>query len=128
MKVWGNQIRKCIIEDSNRRLFKSNKISNNKNNKIIEKKGIPKEKKIYNKKKWDEIYEKRFGSKLKERNDKIEKKRKEKEAKIKKEEDTIIDNLNKKQELFNKRYGMKRNKSANNMTKSSNQSLNSNNN
>ena len=116
-----------LIEDSNRRLFKSQKISNRKNNKIIEKKGIPKEKKIYNKKKWDEIYEKRFGSKLKERNDKIEKKRKEKEEKIKKEEDTIIDNLNKKQELFNKRYGMKRNKSANNMTKSSNQSLNSNN-
>ena len=63
---------------------------------------------------------------MKERNDKLEQKRKEKEAEIKKEEDIIINNLNKKQEIFNKRYGMKRNNSANNLTKSSNHSLNSN--
>ena len=122
-----------LIEDSNRRLFKSKKNQkknkeekkNNKknnNNKIIVKKEI----KTFNKKKWDEIYEKRFGSKLKERNDKLEKKRKEKEEKIKKEEDTIIDNLNKKQELLNQKYGMKRNISANNLTKSSLHSLNGN--
>ena len=126
-----------LIEDSNRRLFKSKKISNKKNkenkdiknnkkNNIKEKKGNHVEKKTFSKKKWDEIYEKRFGSKLKERNDKLEQKRKEKEAEIKKEEDIIINNLNKKQEIFNKRYGMKRNNSANNLTKSSNHSLNSN--
>ena len=63
---------------------------------------------------------------MKERNDKLEQKRKEKEAEIKKEEDFFINNLNKKQEIFNKRYGMKRNNSANNLTKSSNHSLNSN--
>ena len=122
-----------LIEDSNRRLFKSKKNQKknkeekkdnkkNNNNKIIVKKEI----KPFNKKKWDEIYEKRFGSKLKERNDKLEKKRKEKEEKIKKEEDTIIDNLNKKQELLNQKYGMKRNISANNLTKSSLHSLNGN--
>ena len=128
-----------LIEDSNRRLFKSKKISNQKNkenkdidiksnkkNNININKGNHVEKKTFSKKKWDEIYEKRFGSKLKERNDKLEQKRKEKEAEIKKEEDIIINNLNKKQEIFNKRYGMKRNNSANNLTKSSNHSLNSN--
>jgi len=49
--------------------------------------------------------------------------RKQKEEKIKKEEDKIIDNLNKKQEIFNQRYGMKRNKSAHHLTKSSNNKL-----
>ena len=128
-----------LIEDSNRRLFKSKKISKQKNmneteikNKKINNncnkkiKGNYQGKKTFNKKKWDEVYEKRFSSKLKERNDKLEKKRKEKEEKIKKEEDNIIDNLNKKQEILNKRYGMKRNNSANNLTKSSIHSLNSN--
>ena len=104
-----------LIEDSNRRLFKTKKnerkkineekniktkeisVINNKN-KNPEKKEILKEKKVFNKKKWDEIYEKRFGSK-------------------------IIDNLNKKQEIFNQRYGMKRNKSAHHLTKSSNNKL-----
>ena len=129
-----------LIEDSNRRLFKTKKnerkkineekniktkeisVINNKN-KNSEKKEILKEKKVFNKKKWDEIYEKRFSSKLKERNDKLEKLRKQKEEKIKKEEDKIIDNLNKKQEIFNQRYGMKRNKSAHHLTKSSNNKL-----
>ena len=129
-----------LIEDSNRRLFKTKKnerkkineekniktkeisVINNKN-KNPEKKEILKEKKVFNKKKWDEIYEKRFSSKLKERNDKLEKLRKQKEEKIKKEEDKIIDNLNKKQEIFNQRYGMKRNKSAHHLTKSSNNKL-----
>ena len=130
-----------LIEDSNRRLFKSKKISKQKNKNEIEinnkkngdciiknkkTKVNYKEKNTYNKKKWDEIYEKRFGSKLKERNDKLEKKRKEKEEQIKKEEDNIIDNLNKKQEILNQRYGMKRNKSANNLTKSSIHGLTSN--
>ena len=132
-----------LIEDSNRRLFKTKKnerkkineekniktkeisVINNKN-KNPEKKEILKEKKVFNKKKWDEIYEKRFTSKLKERNDKLEKLRKQKEEKIKKEEDKIIDNLNKKQEIFNQRYGMKRNKSAHHLTKSSNNKLNKN--
>ena len=132
-----------LIEDSNRRLFKTKKnerkkineekniktkeisVINNKN-KNPEKKEILKEKKVFNKKKWDEIYEKRFSSKLKERNDKLEKLRKQKEEKIKKEEDKIIDNLNKKQEIFNQRYGMKRNKSAHHLTKSSNNKLNKN--
>ena len=132
-----------LIEDSNRRLFKTKKnerkkineekniktkeisVINNKN-KNSEKKEILKEKKVFNKKKWDEIYEKRFSSKLKERNDKLEKLRKQKEEKIKKEEDKIIDNLNKKQEIFNQRYGMKRNKSAHHLTKSSNNKLNKN--
>ena len=53
-------------------------------------------------------------------------KEEEKEEKIKKEEDTIIDNLNKQQELYSQRYGMKRNKSANNLTKPSIHSLNNN--
>ena len=53
---------------------------------------------------------------MKQRNDKLEQKRKEKEAEIKKEEHNIINNLNKKQEIFNQRYGMKRNISANNLT------------
>ena len=132
-----------LIEDSNRRLFKTKKnerkkineekniktkeisVINNKN-KNPEKKEILKGKKVFNKKKWDEIYEKRFSSKLKERNDKLEKLRKQKEEKIKKEEDKIIDNLNKKQEIFNQRYGMKRNKSAHHLTKSSNNKLNKN--
>jgi len=141
-----------LIEDSNRRLINTKKIikqkernetdinnknnnnnkdnknkDNNKNKIIINKKSNNKViKNNYNKKAWDEIYEKRFGSKLKERNDKIEKKRKEKEAQIKKEEDSIIDNLNKKQEILNQRYNMKRNNSANNLTKSSIHSLNTN--
>ena len=34
--------------------------------------------KTFNQKKWDEIYEKRFGSKLKEKNEKLEKLRKDK--------------------------------------------------
>ena len=78
-----------LIEDSNRRLFKSKKISNQKNKKEQDiknnnkknnininnnikgrKAGNPAEKKTFSKKKWDEIYEKRFGSKLKQRNDK----------------------------------------------------------
>ena len=119
-----------LIEDSNRRLCKSKKIINKKepkemkiNNKKKEKKEI---KKSFSKKKWDEIYEKRFKSKLKERNKKLEKKRKEKEEKIKKEEDSIINNLNKQQALFSKRYGIKRNNSENNIIKFSTHSLNSN--
>ena len=133
-----------LIEDSNRRLFKTKKtlkqkdrsetdinIKNNDNKKMnnlkhINKKANNKPKKCFTKKKWDEIYEKRFESKLKERNEKLEKMRKEKEEKIKKEEDTIIDNLNKQQELYSQRYGMKRNKSANNLTKPSMHSLNNN--
>ena len=137
-----------LIEDSNRRLlkssiehYKSNKnktINNNiknikKENKAfdnnrndVKKNDINKVKRSFSKKKWDEIYEKRFCSKLKQRNNKLEKMRKEKEEKIKKEEDTIIDNLNKKEELMNQRYGMKRNKSANNLTKNSINSLNKN--
>ena len=133
-----------LIEDSNRRLFKTKKtlkqkdrsetdinIKNNDNKKMnnlkhINKKANNKPKKCFTKKKWDEIYEKRFESKLKERNEKLEKMRKEKEEKIKKEEDTIIDNLNKQQELYSQRYGMKRNKSANNLTKPSIHSLNNN--
>ena len=140
-----------LIEDSNRRLINTKKIikqkernetdinnknnnnkdnnnkdnknkDNNKNKIIINKKSNNKViKNNYNKKAWDEI-----GSKLKERNDKIEKKRKEKEAQIKKEEDSIIDNLNKKQEILNQRYNLKRNNSANNLTKSSIHSLNTN--
>ena len=119
-----------LIEDSNRRLCKSKKVLNKKepkemkiNNKKKEKKEI---KKSFIKKKWDEIYEKRFKSKLKERNNKLEKKRKEKEEKIKKEEDSIINNLNKQQALFSKRYGIKRNNSENNIIKFSTHSLNSN--
>ena len=119
-----------LIEDSNRRLCKSKKVLNKKepkemkiNNKKKEKKEI---KKYFSKKKWDEIYEKRFKSKLKERNNKLEKKRKEKEEKIKKEEDSIINNLNKQQALFSKRYGIKRNNSENNIIKFSTHSLNSN--
>ena len=137
-----------LIEDSNRRLLKSSKehyksnknktINNNiknikKENKAfdnnrndVKKNDINKVKRSFSKKKWDEIYEKRFCSKLKQRNNKLEKMRKEKEEKIKKEEDTIIDNLNKKEELMNQRYGMKRNKSANNLTKNSINSLNKN--
>ena len=123
-----------LIEDSNRRLFQANKLLetkesnevslNNKNinnNKKFKKKEI---KKSFSKKKWDEIYEKRFISKEKERNNKLEMKRKEKEEKIKKEEDSIIYNLNKKQESYNKRYGIKRNNSENNLMKFSTNSLN----
>ena len=123
-----------LIEDSNRRLFQTNKLLetkesnevslNNKNinnNKKFKKKD---RKKSFSKKKWDEIYEKRFISKEKERNNKLEMKRKEKEEKIKKEEDSIIYNLNKKQESYNKRYGIKRNNSENNLMKFSTNSLN----
>jgi len=123
-----------LIEDSNRRLFQTNKLLetkesnevslNNKNinnNKKFKKKDG---KKSFSKKKWDEIYEKRFISKEKERNNKLEMKRKEKEEKIKKEEDSIIYNLNKKQESYNKRYGIKRNNSENNLMKFSTNSLN----
>ena len=103
----------------------SNEVSlNNKNinnNKKFKKKDG---KKSFSKKKWDEIYEKRFISKEKERNNKLEMKRKEKEEKIKKEEDSIIYNLNKKQESYNKRYGIKRNNSENNLMKFSTNSLN----
>ena len=121
-----------LIEDSNRRLCRSKNIMSQEelneikvNNKNNDKKNLKKKesKKSFSKKKWDEIYEKRFSSKLKERNDKLEKLRKQKEEKIKKEEDKIIDNLNKKQEIFNQRYGMKRNKSAHHLTKSSNNKL-----
>ena len=123
-----------LIEDSNRRLYQSNKLLNTKesnevslnnkninNNKKFKKKDG---KKSFSKKKWDEIYEKRFISKEKERNNKLEMKRKEKEEKIKKEEDSIISNLNKKQESYNKRYGIKRNNSENNLMKFSTNSLN----
>ena len=123
-----------LIEDSNRRLFQTNKLLetkesnevslNNKNinnNKKFKKKDG---KKSFSKKKWDEIYEKRFISKEKERNNKLEMKRKEKEEKIRKEEDSIIYNLNKKQESYNKRYGIKRNNSENNLMKFSTNSLN----
>ena len=48
--------------------------------------------------------------------------RQEKEEKIKKEEDTIIDNLNKKQILINQKYGMKRSHNANYITKGKNKS------
>ena len=145
-KISENEIVKTfnrLIEDSNRRLINTKKIlkqkernetdinnknNNNKNNSKIRmnKKEKNKIKNNFNKKKWDEIYDKRFGSKLKERNDKIAKKRKEKEEQIKKEEDSIIDNLNKKQEILNQRYNIKRNNSANNLTKSSFHTLNSN--
>ena len=134
-----------LIEDSNRRLFKSKKnenkkinkekniktkeirVINNNKNKNLEKKENNKEKKTlktFNKKKWDEIYEKRFGSKLKEKNEKLEKLRKDRDEKIKKEEDRIIDDLNKKEEIFTQRYGMKRNNSAHHLTKTSIPNLN----
>jgi hypothetical protein len=116
-----------LIEDSNRRLCKSKKVLNKKEPKEMKINNKKKEiKKSFSKKKWDEIYEKRFKSKLKERNNKLEKKRKEKEEKIKKEEDSIINNLNKQQALFSKRYGIKRNNSENNIIKFSTHSLNSN--
>ena len=116
-----------LIEDSNRRLCKSKKIINKKEPKEMKINNKKKEiKKSFSKKKWDEIYEKRFKSKLKERNNKLEKKRKEQEEKIKKEEDSIINNLNKQQALFSKRYGIKRNNSENNIIKFSTHSLNSN--
>ncbi len=132
-----------LIEDSNRRTFnlyqkkpiqnKKNKSNNNnkkpittKNKNIKNKKNIIKKvNKSFDKKKWDEIYERRFSSKLKERNEKLEKLRQEKEDKKKKEEDLIIDNLNKKQILINKKYGMKRSNSVNNLAKTKNNSFNS---
>ena len=132
-----------LIEDSNRRTFnlyqkkpiqnKENKSNNNnkkpittKNKNIKNKKNIIKKvNKSFDKKKWDEIYERRFSSKLKERNEKLEKLRQEKEDKKKKEEDLIIDNLNKKQILINKKYGMKRSNSVNNLAKTKNNSFNS---
>ena len=125
-----------LIEDSNRRLCRTNNILsraesheiNINNNKKGGKKNWKKKenKKSFSKKKWDEIYEKRFVSKEKERNSRLEEKRKEKEEKIKKEEDIIINNLNKKEESYNKRYCIKRNNSENNLMKYSTNSLNNN--
>ena len=54
--------------------------------------------------------------------------RQEKEEKLKKEEDIIIDNLNKKQNLINQKYGLKRSKSVNDITKDKNISYNNKNN
>ena len=102
-----------------------NNNKNNPNNNVIKKKPIYKTNKSFDKQKWDEIYERRFSSKLKERNEKLEKMRQEKEEKIKKEEDTIIDNLNKKQILINQKYGMKRSHSVNDITKDKNKRYNS---
>ena len=62
----------------------------------------------------------RFSSKLKERNEKLEKMRQEKEEKIKKEEDIIVDSLNKKQDLINKKYGLKRSRSASSFSNTQN--------
>ena len=136
-----------LIEDSNRRNFnsyknnsfqkkekknpnnknnnqKNKKSTENKNNNIIKKMSNYNVNKSFDKKKWDEIYERRFSSKLKERNEKLEKMRQEKEEKIKKEEDLILDNLNKKQILINKKYGMKRSNSVSNLSKTKNNSFN----
>ena len=65
-----------LIEDSNRRIFQSYK---KKNNIIIKNKNNIK--KPFNKKKWDEIYENRFGSKLREYNERLEKLRNENKCK-----------------------------------------------
>ena len=102
----------------------NNKNSNNQNKNIIKKKPNLKVNKSFDKQKWDEIYERRFSSKLKERNEKLEKMRQEKEEKRKKEEDIIIENLNKKQNMINQKYGLKRSHSVNDITKGNNNNLN----
>ena len=113
---------------NNNNLNKYNNNINNNQNKTILKKQNYKTNKSFDKQKWDEIYERRFSSKLKERNEKLEKMRQEKEEKLKKEEDIIIDNLNKKQNLINQKYGLKRSKSVNDIIKDKNNSYNTNNN
>ena len=115
-----------LIEDSNRRIINSYQKNENKN--VIEKKKINRVSKSFDKKKWNEIYEKRFNSKLKERNEKLEKMREERENEKKREEDLIIENLNKKQILLNQRYGYKRSKSVTNLRKNSKSKDNNNNN
>ena len=100
---------------------------NNSNKNAIKKKQNYKINKSFDKQKWDEIYERRFSSKLKERNEKLEKLRQEKEDKRKKEEDIIIDNLNKKQNLISQKYGLKRSHSVNDLSKGSNNNYNINN-
>ena len=104
-----------LIEDSNRRII--NSYQKNENENVIKKKKINRVSKSFDKKKWNEIYEKRFNSKLKERNEKLEKMREERENEKKREEDLIIENLNKKQILLNQRYGYKRSKSVTNLRK-----------
>jgi hypothetical protein len=106
-----------LIEDSNRRII--NSYQKNESENVIEKKKIKRVSKSFDKKKWNEIYEKRFNSKLKERNEKLEKMREERENEKKREEDLIIENLNKKQILLNQRYGYKRSKSVTNFRKNS---------
>jgi len=115
-----------LIEDSNRRII--NSYQKNENERVIEKKKINRVSKSFDKKKWNEIYEKRFNSKLKERNEKLEKMREERENEKKREEDLIIENLNKKQMLLNQRYGYKRSKSVTNLRKNSKNKDNKNNN
>ena len=111
VKITKNQ--KTIKNKNN----KNNTKENNNNQNIIKKNSNYKVNKSFDKQKWDEIYERRFSSKLKERNEKLEKLRQEKEDKIKREEDLIIDNLNKKQDLITQKYGLKKSKSANNILK-----------
>ena len=115
-----------LIEDSNRRII--NSYQKNENENIIEKKKINRVSKSFDKKKWNEIYEKRFNSKLKERNEKLEKMREERENEKKREEDLIIENLNKKQILLNQRYGYKRSKSVTNLRNTNKSKDNNNNN
>ena len=88
-----------LIEDSNRRIFQSYK---KKNNIIIKNKNNIK--KPFNKKKWDEIYENRFGSKLREYNERLEKLRNEKKIKEQKEEEKILDDMKMKQDTINKKF------------------------
>ena len=109
--------------NNNKKNKKENNINNNLNNpnkNTIKKKQNYKMNKSFDKQKWDEIYERRFSSKLKERNEKLEKMRQEKEEKKKKEEDTIIENLNKKQNLITQKYGLKRSHSVNDLSKGNN--------
>ena len=109
--------------NNNKNNKKENNIKNNlsnSNKNAIKKKQNYKMNKSFDKQKWDEIYERRFSSKLKERNEKLEKMRQEKEEKKKKEEDTIIDNLNKKQNLITQKYGLKRSHSVNDLSKGNN--------
>ena len=113
-----------LIEDSNRRII--NSYQKNEKENIIEKKKIKRVSKSFDKKKWNEIYEKRFKSKLKERNEKLEKMREERENEKKREEDLIIENLNKKEILLNQRYT--RSKSVTNLRKNSKNKDNKNNN
>ena len=88
-----------LIEDSNRRNSQSNK---RKNNNIV--KSETNIKKPFNKKKWDEIYENRFGSKLRERNERLEKLRTEKKMEEMKEEEKILDDMKIKQDNINKKF------------------------